>query len=735
MSIPGHDFSAKERTVDVITNENVSFKDLLISHNVLSGLQKARFERPSPIQLKAIPYGRCGLDLIVQAKSGTGKTCVFTVIALEAISTDAPTLQVLILAPTREIAVQIEDVIKAVGQDVKGLKVAAFIGGRPLSEDKLNARGCHIAVGSPGRIFQLIELEILKCQNVRIFVLDEADKLLEDNFQTQINSIYSMLPENKQMIAASATYPEELAEFVTLYMRDPTFIRLDPKDMALLGVKQYYCLIDDPPDKFYSVFECKIKAVVNLLKIYPFQQTLIFSNYHSHAKDLSDACNSAGLPSTYISGNLEQERRLEAMKMLKEFKCRVLISTDLTARGIDASNVDLVVNLDVSADWETYMHRTGRAGRFGSHGAAISIVTSGAEIEELLGISKTCGFTLFSLKCESGKIIIENEQNDFTANGITKNKNISSSSDNSKLKVEKDPHLVPRLRAKNTLPKSARKTDSPNPSAVSEDVDFPRIPSLPELMNKGQESRIHQYSYKYSDILQNLKDYLNDGIFKEFERNEPTSQQTEITENEKLKEQESLSTILHHSLTLKDYSPDVSNTPVTKQQVQGRRSKNQDSEEASSDDDYDNSSISSESEREQSNSIKNKVRRKTISNNKVELESKGNSTRNNHQMDEQVDQKNGTKIKKITNSRDKKERQHVKKQKSSRKKKSHQERGDRHPTFLLPRYAGDHKFDEDMSKFHYLMQAQRQYEMSWYNYHYWKRWYDTQVMSNFANNS
>ncbi|XP_062604795.1 probable ATP-dependent RNA helicase DDX20 [Saccostrea cucullata] len=384
-----HVIQDKYRTGDVLINENVDFSGLLLSANVLQGLQKAGFQRPSPIQLKAIPLGRCGLDLIVQAKSGTGKTCVFSVIALEGLQTESYALQVLVLAPTREIAIQIWDVICSIGQCIPTLKCHTFIGGMPVTEDKQKLKKCHIAVGTPGRIKQLIETGIMNTDSIRMFVLDEADKLLEESFQEQINWIYSALPENKQMLALSATYPEYLAQHLTSYMRNPTFLRLNISDPALLGIKQFRKVVTYHalPNK---VFDNKTKVVIELLSSVNFQQCLIFSNLQTRAQNMADALISHGWPTACIAGSHDQRDRNEAMSQLKTYKCRVLISTDLTSRGIDADKVNMVINLDVPKDHETYLHRIGRAGRFGTFGAAVNIVSHGQEEKELNKVEKKC---------------------------------------------------------------------------------------------------------------------------------------------------------------------------------------------------------------------------------------------------------------------------------------------------------------------------------------------------------
>ncbi|KAI3356925.1 hypothetical protein L3Q82_003566 [Scortum barcoo] len=402
-----HDVETRKRTDDVLLSEGIDFGSLLLSQAVLDGLTAAGFRKPSPIQLKAIPLGRCGLDLIVQAKSGTGKTCVFCTIALDSLVLENPATQVLVLAPTREIAVQIHSVVMAIGCAMEGLECHVFIGGRPVSQDKPHLKKCHIAVGSPGRIKQLIELGMLSTASIRLFVLDEADKLLEEgSFQEQINWVFSSLPVNKQMLALSATYPESLAQHLTRYMREPTFVRLNPRDMGLKGLKQYYKLVQSHPLP-HKVYEEKVQHLLELFSKIPFNQALVFSNLHTRAQHLADILSSKGLPAVCISGGLTQDQRLDAMSKLKQYQCRVLISTDLTSRGIDADKVNLVINLDVPQDWETYMHRIGRAGRFGSHqyyvlfegtqGLAVTYCCHGEEENKMMAIAQKCGLSLSAL--------------------------------------------------------------------------------------------------------------------------------------------------------------------------------------------------------------------------------------------------------------------------------------------------------------------------------------------------
>lgn len=203
MAHVAHHLEEKERTRDIEIDENLTFSDLLLSEAVLCGLHAAGFRRPSPIQLAAIPLGRCGLDLVVQAKSGTGKTCVLAVVALEAVSAASPATQVLVLAPTREVAVQVSQVVATLAVAMPGLNTAAFIGGTKLTEDVAKLKQCQVVVGTPGRLAQLVSLGHLRLECVRLLVLDEADRLLEGNFLGPVLDLARALPHNKQVGRAS----------------------------------------------------------------------------------------------------------------------------------------------------------------------------------------------------------------------------------------------------------------------------------------------------------------------------------------------------------------------------------------------------------------------------------------------------------------------------------------------------------------------------------------------------
>ncbi|XP_027237424.1 probable ATP-dependent RNA helicase DDX20 [Penaeus vannamei] len=371
-----HTISDRERTDDIHVEENVDFASMYLSDHVLEGLKKSGFIRPSPIQLAAIPLGRCGLDLVVQAKSGTGKTCVFTVVALEMLSVTASTTQVLVIAPTREIAVQITQVINSIGIGTPGLRAYAFIGGIALSQDKAKLSCCHIAVGTPGRLAQLVELGLLKLDNVRLLVLDEADQLLTGQFTKGVTSLASALPLNKQILALSATYTDEVAKVAEELMRSPNHVRLGRDCPALLGVNQFARLLPFHHQP-HRIQQTKMSELLSVLSTVTFNQCLVFTNSQLRAESICNELRATGWPVSYLTGGQAQRDRLQALDALCSYKCRILISTDLSARGLDSEHVNLVINLDMPRDQATYLHRVGRAGRFGSRGGAITLATEG----------------------------------------------------------------------------------------------------------------------------------------------------------------------------------------------------------------------------------------------------------------------------------------------------------------------------------------------------------------------
>ncbi|CAK1586111.1 unnamed protein product [Parnassius mnemosyne] len=372
-----HNINEGQRTLDIHISQDVSFDTMLLSCDTIKGLKNSGFYKPSPIQLHGIPLGKCGFDLLLEAKSGTGKTAVFSVIALEKLDLSKG-LQVVILAPTREIAMQIYDVLKQIGASYKGLCVEVVMGGLSIKDDiEKFTKNVHIVVGSPGRLKHLIQDKYINTSAVRLLILDEADKLMEKSFQTDINYIHLALPKQKQVIMSSATYPEMYKTFLKKFVQNAQHV-CPNSNSILLGIEQKITLV-----KYNSniVRQTQYKFV-ELLKILSnrhFKQCLIFCNYQARVVEIHKMLKREKWPAEQLFGQQDQTDRLDALKTLQEYKCRLLISTDLAARGIDASNVDLVINFEPPFEWQTYLHRIGRAGRYGSYGTAVTILSEGIE--------------------------------------------------------------------------------------------------------------------------------------------------------------------------------------------------------------------------------------------------------------------------------------------------------------------------------------------------------------------
>lgn len=401
----------KVRTADVLNSDNDKrqFSDLHFPEKILSGLVSAGFLRPSPIQWAALPLSKIGLDLIVQSKSGTGKTLVYVVTALNMIDTSVNAIQAVILTPTREIAVQGARIsLDIAAVSMPDLKVSTLIGGMSVKDDTIKLKRCHMIVGTPGRVRQLIEEKYLKTDAVRFFALDEADKMLESSFKNDVTMIYNNLPEIKQVMALSATYPESLANSLTSLMRTPKHVRLDTSSQVLIGLDQYVLHTNYHPKPKYQL-DIKFGVLLDVLNSVTFSQCLIFTNYSLSAQSICERLNGNGWPAIFIAATLQnQYERLQALNSLRQFTTRIMVTTDLSARGIDAANVTLVINFDVPWDSRTFLHRSGRAGRFGSRGINMTLAGKGEETEMLRKIVFRTGTKIKTIPYDTSPEVNEN---------------------------------------------------------------------------------------------------------------------------------------------------------------------------------------------------------------------------------------------------------------------------------------------------------------------------------------
>ncbi|XP_061402240.1 uncharacterized protein LOC133338070 [Musca vetustissima] len=370
-----HNLESSPRTDDIRLKDLAPFSKMLLSDQVRKGLHQAGFMYPTVIQATAIPVGKSGIDLLVQSKSGTGKTLIFCCIVLEAYTPEIKEPQSMIIAPTREIAVQIEDTLNSIGKFCLGFKAVCVIGGMDVSEDRKRVQGAKAIVGTPGRILHLIQNEVLNTSQIQLLVVDEADKMYSNTFRQDLQRIRNALPNRKQTLACSATFEDNLDQELAKIMRNPLLVSTEERATLLVGIKQFvYELLEQKT----SILEMQLKldAVRHIFSRLAFKQCLIFAGSQSRADSYRNYLEKDGWPCELISGAQNQKTRLEQFRKFREFKTRILIATDLMARGVDSEHVNLVINLELPTDSVTYLHRIGRAGRFGSHGVAISCVAS-----------------------------------------------------------------------------------------------------------------------------------------------------------------------------------------------------------------------------------------------------------------------------------------------------------------------------------------------------------------------
>lgn len=343
-----------------------SFDDMNLKENLLRGLYGFGFEKPSAIQQRAIVPCCMKRDVIAQAQSGTGKTATFSVSVLQNIDESLAEVQALVMAPTRELAQQIQKVMVSLGEYM-GVKCHACIGGTNVRDDqrKLEA-GVHIVVGTPGRVNDMIQRQSLQTSSIKMFVLDEADEMLSRGFKDQIYEVFKCMPNDVQVVLLSATMPAEVLEVTNRFMNDPVRILVKKEELTLEGIRQFYINIEREEWKFETL--CDLYQTVNVT------QAVIFCNTRRKVDYLATQMTKEKYTVSCMHGDMEQSERDLIMREFRSGSSRVLITTDLLARGIDVQQVSLVINYDLPSNRENYIHRIGRSGRFGRKGVAINFV-------------------------------------------------------------------------------------------------------------------------------------------------------------------------------------------------------------------------------------------------------------------------------------------------------------------------------------------------------------------------
>jgi len=345
-----------------------SFDDMNLREDLLRGIYAYGFEKPSAIQQRAIIPCIQGRDVIAQAQSGTGKTATFSISVLQQVDVGKRECQALLLAPTRELAQQIQKVVIALGDYMKA-ECMACIGGTAVRDDiqKLE-QGVHIIVGTPGRVFDMINRGHLRVTSMKQFVLDEADEMLSRGFKDQIYDIFRLLPSNTQVILLSATMPVDVLEVTKRFMRDPIRILVKKEELTLEGIKQFYISVERE--------EWKLDTLCDLYETLTITQAVIFCNTRRKVDWLTEKMTNREFTVSALHGDQQQSERDGIMKEFRTGSSRVLITTDLLARGIDVQQVSLVINYDLPTNRENYIHRIGRGGRFGRKGVAINFLTA-----------------------------------------------------------------------------------------------------------------------------------------------------------------------------------------------------------------------------------------------------------------------------------------------------------------------------------------------------------------------
>jgi translation initiation factor 4A len=340
-----------------------------ISPDLLRGIYAYGFENPSNIQQKSILSIIQKRDVIAQAQSGTGKTGAFTVAALQSVNVEKKTTQVLILAPTRELAKQIYDVISSIGSMMSGLVLRLLVGGTSTADDaaELRKNVPHIIVGCPGRVFDMIRRNHIQGSNVQMLILDEADEMLSAGFNEQIYNIFQYMSTDIQVALFSATMPPELYSLTEKFMRNPVNIQVKADQLTLEGIQQHYVALDDDVQKYLTLKD--------LFKSISVSQCIIFCNSTKRVADLHEAMLFDGFPVCCIHSGMDKADRDKAYTEFKVGHHRVLISSNVTARGIDIQQVSTVINFDMPQDVHIYLHRIGRSGRWGRKGVGINFVT------------------------------------------------------------------------------------------------------------------------------------------------------------------------------------------------------------------------------------------------------------------------------------------------------------------------------------------------------------------------
>ncbi|KAK9316761.1 P-loop containing nucleoside triphosphate hydrolase protein [Lipomyces starkeyi] len=359
---------------------STGFRDFLLKPELLRAIVDCGFEHPSEVQQVCIPQSILGTDVLCQAKSGLGKTAVFVLSTLQQLDPVPGEVSVVVMCHTRELAYQIKNEYSRFSKYMPDVRTAVFYGGTPIQKDieviKNKDTSPHIIVATPGRLNALVRDKYIRLNNVKVFVLDECDKMLEtSDMRRDVQEIFRATPHQKQVMMFSATLSQEIRPICKKFMQNPLEIYVDDETkLTLHGLQQYYIKLEENE---------KNRKLNDLLDTLEFNQVIIFVKSTQRANQLNKLLTECNFPSIAVHSGIPQEERIARYKSFKEFNKRICVSTDVFGRGIDIERINLAINYDLPADADSYLHRVGRAGRFGTKGLAISFVSSKEDADVL----------------------------------------------------------------------------------------------------------------------------------------------------------------------------------------------------------------------------------------------------------------------------------------------------------------------------------------------------------------
>ncbi|CAB3367071.1 ATP-dependent RNA helicase WM6 [Cloeon dipterum] len=360
----------KEVKGTYVSIHSSGFRDFLLKPEILRAIADCGFEHPSEVQHECIPQAVLGMDVLCQAKSGMGKTAVFVLATLQQLEPTENVVYGLVMCHTRELAFQISKEYERFSKYMPNVKVGVFFGGLPIQKDEevLKNNCPHIVVGTPGRILALVRSKKLNLKNLKYFILDECDKMLEQlDMRRDIQDIFRASPHEKQVMMFSATLSKEIRPVCKKFMQDPMEVYVnDEAKLTLHGLQQHYVKLKENE---------KNKKLFELLDILEFNQVVIFVKSVQRCMALAQLLTEQNFPAIAIHRGMTQEERLSRYQQFKDFQKRILVATNLFGRGMDIERVNIVFNYDMPEDSDTYLHRVARAGRFGTKGLAITFVS------------------------------------------------------------------------------------------------------------------------------------------------------------------------------------------------------------------------------------------------------------------------------------------------------------------------------------------------------------------------